>query len=293
MNPKIDLLKVLHDNLMTLLALDNKLVQNSVLLSFFNFKSNIRFNYLLKAAQNADNIPDIIIKDLLESGDIREIGDMNNYTITGKGIWEIERDYKLTENQLINFIDTKYFVVESENKDLSDKEKVILLSLIAIRAFSGEFCIDLKRSEYLLESMKRIIDASHEILFDLGVITMQYSKLYGKKGNEHMVSNLIRHTDSLPKKTKSFFYAPGDQKYYLNIIEGGTIGKKDLLWLLKRILGKNVITDLEQYDRLKTFFNTIPYKEGYFVFENIDKSFVNHEIDDLIEVILKEMIFEF
>jgi hypothetical protein len=248
---------------------------------------------LLKASQNADNISTFIIDELKDEGCIREIGDELSYTITGIGIWEIEKNFNLSENQLIHFIDDKFFVAETQNKELNDKEKIVLFSFIAIRAFSNESCINLKKSEKMKESMKRIIDASHKTLLDLDIITMDYSRLYGKKGNEHIVSNLIRHTDKLPKKTKSIFFAPGDQKYYLNLSNNGKIDRQEFLWLLRKIITREKLVDLSQLDKLINFLNSISFSEGYLIYDNIDKTFINHETDTLIEESLKDLIFNF
>ena len=78
--------------------------------------------------------------------------------------------------------------------------------MIAARAFSSESAIDLKTSDKTLDVMREIIDGTYKLLSSLKVVTkLQIEELYGKKGNEHEVSNLIRHTDSLPRLTRGIY----------------------------------------------------------------------------------------
>lgn len=290
MSYRSDFLSVLYDNIKTALKLDKKLSSNSVLISFMNLKSNVRYSYMLKSAQSSLNTPEAVIRDLLNDGAIRSVGEDETYSLTAMGVWELEKDNKLTEIDLINFIDEKFWAIETSSKDISEKEKVIILTLIAIRAFSKDCNIDLKSDDNLLESVKRIIDKSYELLHKMDMISFEYEKLYGKKGNEHIVSNLIRHTDSLPKKTKAIFNAIGDQKYTLLLSQNNNIQEDDLKWLLEKIFDQSKLKSLYDYDMIKDFLNTVAYEEGFNIYENIEESFVTHKVDDVINRVIKNMM---
>lgn len=284
------LLNILYDNLKTVISLENKLTSGSVLLSFLNLKSNIRYSYLLKSSQEFNDNSSLILQRMLDERLIRPIGDKRHFSITANGVWQVEKDLCISEGILINFIDEKYFEIESKEKNLSDKERVILLALLASRSFSKEYSLDLKQSDNVLNSIERIIDSSYELLFDLGLIDLDKTKLYGKKGNEHRVSQLIRHTDSLHKKTKSIFLALGDQKYILNVTEDGVIDNSKVEWIINKTLSQSETLEIEKYDKISKFLTTIPYDEGHYLYKGIDKSYINSNVDDLLLKVIKNII---
>jgi hypothetical protein len=288
----IELLNLLYDNLKSALIVDKKFVGDSILLTFLSLKSNTRYSYLLKASQAFSSESRVILNVLVDENLARPIGDDDHFTITAKGIWLIERDLYISELQLIGFLDDKFFAIDNQAKTLTDKERIILLSLLAARAFSKDFSINLKQSENLLSSMKRIIDSSYDLLSDLGLISLDKAKMYGKKGNEHLVSQLLRHTDSLPKKTKSIFTALGDQKYILDISDSNVVNEKKLNWILNKIIKTDEPLDLEKYDKIEHFLNSVSYDEGYNLYKNIDKSFIQSKVDDLIKKTIRELILD-
>jgi len=282
------ILKKLYNNLKTNLEVDNKLKSQSILISFVDLKSNARFRYILGSALDLSQYDRRDINELLNNKLIRETEDVNSYAISGKGVWFIEENTILSINHFIDFIDNKYFDLAINNNNITDKEKVILLSLITARAFSEATAINLKNDYLILDSCKRIIDNSYLILNEYGIVK-KINNLYGKKGNEHIVSNLIRHTDILPKKTKGIYMAPGNQKYFLDIVHNDNISIDKLSYIIKCVLPK----DIEYNDVLSIFekFKTNSYNEAVYLNNNLNNSFINPHYDDMIKNAFEEAIF--
>lgn len=284
------ILKKLYFNLKTNLELDNKLKNKSILISFIEMKSNSRYRYILDSAQSLSQFSNNNINELLSSKLIRETVDINKYAITGKGVWTIEANSIIPIEDFVEFIDAKYFDLAIDNENITDKEKVILLSLLTARAFSEISAINLKNDYLVLDACKRIIDNSYSILYEFKIVK-KINNLYGKRGNEHIVSNLIRHTDILPKKTKGIYKAPGNQKYFLDVVNGDNdISVDKLSYIIKCILFKS---DNIKYDKVISIYEkckTHSYNEAVYLNNDLRNSFINPHYDDVIRIAFEEAI---
>jgi predicted transcriptional regulator len=285
-------LKKFYDNLSGNLLLDKKLKNNSILLTFLELKSNVRYRAISSASISSQNIPDLIISELLKNKFIRQSDELNKYVITAKGVWFIEKNTNIiTEEAFIDFIDGKLFDVSLSGSDLSDKEKVILFSMISARALSEKSPIDLKKDQYALDAWKKIIDDCYKKLYEIKAIKkMDQEQLYGKKGNEHMVSNLIRHTDSLPKKTMGIFKSIGQQKYYLDIYKDQKLSKDSLLYIFRLILNSANGLDARSIEDINKFCNDIAYGQAPYIYDVEKHKFSSPDYDDIIKDIIREVI---
>ena len=141
-----------------------------------------------------------MLDELLGAGWVREAGEASRYSITALGLWEIERnDGLLDEAGLLEYLDSKYFDLFGGSPRLKDRERVVLLALIAARAFSDKSCVDLLKDSHTMDGWRTILEKSYQLLFSLGFVAkLDETALFAAKGNEHPVSHLIRHTDALP-----------------------------------------------------------------------------------------------
>jgi len=84
------------------------------------------------------------------------------YVITAKGIWIVEKELKdFAEDNLLEFIQNKFFTFGSKHKPIDDKDKIAIFSLLCIRNFSFDVPMDLKTSKQR-DEWKKIF----EIVFD-------------------------------------------------------------------------------------------------------------------------------
>lgn len=285
-------LKRFYDKLYETLLFDKKLKQDSVLISFLEIKSNHRYRALESTAISAQKIPEIILMDLKRSNFIRPSDEINKYTITAKGVWEIEKKKtNVTEDLIVDYIDKKFFNVHLSNKSLSDREKIIIFSMISARTFSEESPIDLKKDEYALDAWKRIIDHSYAKLYEMKQIKkMSDEEIFGKQGNEHKVSHFIRHTDSLPKKTKGVYKAKGKQKYYLDLYSKDSISKESLSYLFNIIFSKTKDIQAENVKEIYDSCLKIAYEEALYIYDIEKHLFTSPEYDDVIRDAIRDAI---
>lgn len=273
----------LYDNLEKL----NKLKENSIIISFLYIKSNDQYRLLNESSIFSYKIPKEIINNLQERKLIRNTDTLNNYVITAKGIWDIENKKNiLNEIKLINYIDNKFFnVYKLSEKPLTDKQKVILFSMLAARTFSEKSSIDLKKDESVMNTWKEIVDKSYETLTSLHIISeLDKDDLFGKKenkGNEKPVSHLYRHTDELPKKTRGLFKAIGKQKYFLDVSKDSEISKDSLGFLFKQIFESKVLS-LTEINEIDTFCQEIAFTKNIYVFDPREHIFSKPEYDEII-----------
>lgn len=293
MRPDVEFyLKMFYDNLYERMLMENKLKNDSILLSFLEVKSNVRYRLLESASILSNKLPALILANLSRDLLIRPSDELNKYTITAKGVWVIEQNNRdITKEKIIEYIDHKFFDVYLGNKTLTDREKVILFSMVSARTFSEKSPIDLKRDEYALDAWKRIIDKCYEKLHGMKLVkNMNQEKLYGKKGNEHIVSNLIRHTDSLPKKTKGIYKAAGKQKYYLDIYSKDVLSRESLIHILDLVFNSKKDFKIEDINQINNFCSEIAYEEAPYIYDMEKHIFSSPEYDDVIRRAVKESL---
>lgn len=292
------ILETLYDNLETQLTVNRKKKMDSVLLSFFNMKSNTRLEMIRESSEKFDHAHLKLIESMVDEGLVREEED-GSVTITGKGIWKYENERFLSVDQLILYIDDKFFSAKSNTKKLlTSKEKVILLSMIALRAFSLDYCLDLRKSDNSLNTIEAVTEDVYDLALDIGLIKdLEKENLFGKEGNEHKVSNLYRHTDDLPKMTSFIFRAPGNQKYFLDVKkeEVNEIDENKLAKLISKILEKHDIVIEEGNNhviRLIDKLQHIAYEQGIGIYETPSESYISPDYDSTIVRSIEMGIFE-
>ncbi|WP_214044009.1 hypothetical protein [Methanomethylovorans sp.] len=268
-----------------------KIIPKSILISFLNMTSNSRHSLLNKSSILSSEVPKDIFEQMLIERLIRETDEVDRYVLTAKGILEIEQKKDVFNPQMfIQYIDDKFFdVFKDSTKSLSDKEKIILLSLISARAFSADSPMDLKKSDKTTEIWKEITDSSYDLLSSLDVLKgLKKEDLYGQnseKRNESPVSNLYRHTDALPKKTKGLYNnSLGKQKYYLDVSMDGFLSKEKLSFLFLKIFEKKQLSYLELTD-VYDYCNSISFSKSIYLFDPVHL-FSKVEYDQSIREIL-------
>lgn len=283
----LDFLEKFYQKLYDNLEKINKLKENSIIISFLYIKSNDQYRLLNESSIFSYKIPKEIINNLQDRKLIRNTDTLNNFVITAKGIWDIENKKNiLNEIKLINYIDNKFFnVYKLSEKPLTDKQKVILFSMLAARTFSEKSSIDLKKDESVMNTWKEIVDKSYEKLTSLHIISeLDKDDLFGKKenkGNEKPVSHLYRHTDELPKKTRGLFKAIGKQKYFLDVSKDSEISKDSLGFLFKQIFESKVLS-LTEINEIDTFCQEIAFTKNIYVFDPREHIFSKPEYDEII-----------
>ncbi|PHP45616.1 hypothetical protein B6V01_003180 [Methanosarcinales archaeon ex4572_44] len=280
-----------YDTLYTNAELEEKLRNKSLIITFLENTKNTIYKLMSDSSKSSAKIPTNVLNSLLAEGLIQNTDEIDTYTITAKGVWMVENERgTLDEKSLISYINDRYFVY-SNRKPLTEKEKVILFSMIAARTFSKDSSIDLKE-DYdgkLADTWKEIIDESCEKLLELSVISKKTKDtFYGKSGNEHVVSGLFRRNNDLPRKTKGIYTAPGTRKYYLDLYNNSKLSDEKLSYLFWQIFnGKLSETSRKE---VINFCNKISNNKSIFIFDMSKHIFSMPKYDTVIKDCLIDSI---
>lgn len=276
----------LYDNL----EISKKLKNKSVLRSFFVPTSS---NSLLVLLNNSTIISESISNDTLEyllaEGYIRAADKTNNYSITAKGVWQIELENKqISVDDLITEIDNRFFNFFTKNEGLKAKDKIIIFSMIAIRAFSEESAIDLKRSKSAEEALKEILEESCVILKEQKVISEKdkISKESATEESEGTIKYIFKRVTSLPKITRGIFKIGKDYKFYLDLYKNSNIKMRDFSFLFWLIYGNKMTEEMRA--RIFDFFVKIAYEKSVHLFDLKKHIFAKPDYDDVLKEALDE-----
>lgn len=270
-----------YDRLRAKLLTGGKLPNNCVLLALLDSKSNERYRLLADYSISDKSVPQSIITELLGLEMIRESDQLGTYVLTAKAVWHVDNEKAVSQDDLIGGIDDKYLNLFCKGKKLADKEKAILFLMITLRSFSEESAINLRQGDLALNHIEELLLTCHSFLNSFGVVSANDGeRLLQKKGNEHPVSRVIRHTDFLPKKTKGLYKAVGGQKYFIDIYRNSAMQVNDLAWILWKVFDKK-LTD-QNIDKLSAFCEKNAYDKGIYIFQDLSQSFISPMYDELI-----------
>jgi ribosomal protein S19E (S16A) len=275
-------LNKLYESFRDNLESKKKLHSKSALTSSLNIKNNERFRALNETARIAGKVPSDILSELRENGMVRNTDDIASITISAKGIWFVEKKNGiLDENKLLEFIDENYFNLFETGKPITEKEKVIIFGLLAARAYSQSSAVDMRKDDAVKDAWKDIMESAFQKLKEIGVVAkLEMNDLMPTEGVEHPASHLIRHTDSLPRKTRALFKASGKNKYYLDIFTDNTLSSEKLAYLFWLVLGNNIDTD--HVENISEYCREIAYNKSIYVFDLDDHKFSTPEYDELV-----------
>lgn len=232
-----------------------------------------------------------IIESLLRSEYIRLGSKPGEYIITPKGIWDYENEKKIYElDDFLSFIDKEYFnLFKSQTIHFNTKEKVVVFSMLAIRAFNKENSIDLNVDQAILDKWNGILDKSREKLFNLGIINQAESDNFWKKNVKKDDINsacyyILRHMNKLSEKTNDLYKSPGNKKYFLNISLNQELLKADLAFLINKVF-EGIELNHSIKENIIEFFKGISFEYSIYVFYEVN-DFATPKFD----AILKEII---
>jgi hypothetical protein len=288
MNLSDELEKILfkfYDSYRYQLESSGKLKSGSLLIACLKMKKNDRFRPLMASAIESHKIPIELLTQLKERNLIRCGDDISRFVITGKGIWLAERLKNiLDEDTLIEFIDTNYFGQLFEDaKPLTDKEKVILLSMISARAFSEESSVDMKRNSDVNAAWLEVFKTCSNKLRVLKAIEATDEELFPEDVMyEDPASHFIRHSDQLPRKTKAIYMSSKkrDNKYFLQISKDGKIDADKLAYLIWLVLNDHL--DPDNVEDFYAFCTSIAYDYCVRLFEHGKHVFASPHYDEIL-----------
>ena len=140
----------------------------------FGMKKPKRNEIMKKSAVDKSELGILDLKELEDSGFIKEIEDSGKFEITANGISKIEKKSGLAWSDMVNCIESERFTFNVE-KPLDDSAKVIVFSMICGRSFSDENKVDLMNLD-LSENWKNVLDLSFQKLKLWGAVKVSQKK---------------------------------------------------------------------------------------------------------------------
>lgn len=186
------------------------LIEDSVLITLLKTQSATRYRLISKSKLASIDVSPEGLSALLGKGIVQSTGDFDSYIITAKGVWKFECELGiLNEDKMFSYLTDNYFTTGnllSKNKtDLKDKERVILLAMIAARAFSENSSVNLKMGDVARDKWKDILCSSFDLLKEMGFAPNKKKTSFGdSKGSEHFAVSLFRHNNKMVQKLGLF-----------------------------------------------------------------------------------------
>jgi len=292
----IELLLNLYENLKnTYKRSQSGKIEDSVYFALLNLGSQTRrMRLLLDAAIPAISLKHGLLEKLIKLNYVEYIDRKMKITLTSIGIWEAEKRLNIINSeQLTNFIEKKWFNCFADFKQpLSEKEKIILLTTLAIRAFSKDSAVDLKNEKFHT-GWADAVSLACEFLYENKITSDKKIKDIllpntQKKMSLHPVIHFFRYSEYLPKKTNGIYIAKGNNNYYLDIYRESRINIDNLVFLFDIIFQdkKNYIL----MDKVYEFCQKSSYDISVKVFPLRKHIFSTPDYDDLIRKALRELI---
>jgi hypothetical protein len=265
------------------LRIGKQLSSASLLLSLYQMTSNKASRLLNNSAVDFTAIPSHILKDLKACSLIRlSDDDPQKYVLTARGIWEYEKYNKgFDESMIISFIqNSRNFSTYARNLD--DKDKIVLLSMIATRVFSPETAMSLRQKNAEV-CWLNIFKAVYDFLLEHNVVKRGSLPLR-PQGHENPVEYILRRRNELPKKTNHIYrFVESKRQYYLDLYNGEYLAAAKLKHIFQLIFGE--INDYALVNKVFDFCKDIAYNQSKYV--SSEFKFVTAAYDDILKEALE------
>lgn len=255
----------------------------SLLIAFMKKKANDRSALLKQSAIDSNYVDSKTLEELIGSGYVQKIKNTSLLALTAEGVWEVEfrtKDDPL--NDLLNGINDQFFD-EFENVSITGRNKVVLFAMICMRSFSQDSSVDIRMEKDVTEEWWQIFVKVDEYLINMGVITKDNSITKERKsaGTESNVSDLIRHSDRIPRYTDGIYSKSGKQQYWLDLITNKEIDVTRLSKLIKLTLGDKI--NYNNYEDYARFANDLCLDYGFLISQSYKESkFLSCDYDFII-----------
>ena len=188
-----------------------------------------------------------IMKKLEEKRYVQEINP-GKYSLTAEGILFTEKVIlNINDDELLDWVNKKMLI--SNNSTITDKNRVILLTLLACRNFSENNSASYAEPDKE-KTLLTLLSKSSSFLSKHGIISQSILDENDQGGSKTSASKFLGQIDKLPASSGLIFTARNG-KYYLDVIKNGRVDRQSITLLTKIILGDKInydlVTDLTQF----------------------------------------------
>lgn len=285
-----NLLSILYNKLVDNLMLHHKkILDQSVFLTLLKLSSNDTYKIISNSSVKFENTFHKEVNGLTNLNYARYSDDkekLDEVVITAMGIWYIEESKKVINiSKVLKYIQSTKLEFPKAKQDLTDNEKIIIYSMLAVRTFSEEVPMDLSSSNLCTNWQDIIENKIVPHLRENKIIRLE-SVIDKKTGNEDPISYLLRHANDLPQKTNNLFTTTKRNKYYLSI-NNDDQGKclSQISFLINKII-PNIDSDQFSSD-VFLFLCDVAHNQSLYVLPSFE--YINNQWDKRIKESLEQL----
>ena len=235
---------------------------------------------IIKKVMSADykTTSNSLIDRALSDGMV-QLKEPNVYVLTAKGAWAVETEFLgYSIDNLLEKIDKDRFGNNDKNEKISDKNKVILFSLMSLRAFSEE-TVASYRDDTTEEIFWSALSKSAAFLLENKIINTKFTDMYNDSGSKGKFGSLFGEIDKLTPSTRGIF-VPKSSKYHLDVTEeNGDLNKDKICFIFEKIFEE---IPLSLIDSLNDFCFDISRKYGTLL-SDPDSNYCSSNWDNIIK----------
>jgi len=267
----------------------NKLDGNSVLLTLVKLTKNKVSEILTQSAIEGSLFEKFEITELTNKNYLR-VGDRFDksakYILTTHGIWQVESSIKgLNITNILDYYQEDKFSSRLSGSPLSDKDKIILLSMISMRNFSISNAMDLNEDNKC-NTWIEVFDDCAEFSKSKKIIKIKNWKPK-RLGNEHPVNYVMRRANNLPQKTRHIYQTGRNYQYYLNIPTDFNEAEEKLEILFRLIFDE--IKSLIEIEEIHKFLCNSAFEKSVKLISDFD--YISPEWDRIMQSALERMYY--
>ena len=194
-----------------------KVGKKSVFLKFFQVTNGTMNQSISSSSVSSLDLFDFssYLQKFLLEGYIVESTKPETYIITPKGVWAVESHTHILDLDLLfSYLENKYF--QFTTKDLDEKSKIALFSLISMGAFCKETLFFINGDELSKEKAQEVYFNSYKFLIEMGVVSPGIE--FGSS-NEGVLHFEFRHLKDLNTNTKGLYNNNKNYGYWVSVYD--------------------------------------------------------------------------
>ncbi len=267
-----------------------KLAQTGSLVYLLHGMSSNRRSDVLRCTESM-RINEDTVSELERNGCIRTGTTSNNFIPKMYGLWVIE-SVNFDVKKFLEYVDR--VIEESDTKELTADNKVVLATCIASRTFGPNAIVDLKKGEAVQNAWWGILVEISRYLKEYGVINKSFDEYVTKSSIESGVSLKFRHTENIPRRTRGIFAKNGSNGYYLDVSDNDHhLDVEKLAFIIAATFGKVLNDDnVRQISRYMIRFyreNLTMIAQESYTEEFDDRETVDKVMEDAFQMALDNL----
>ena len=159
--------------------------------------------------------------------------------------------------------------------------------MISIRTYSSSSTVDMRAEMDVKDAWWEIFLSHSNFLINYEIINEKSSMDNYRSSSkiEHPASDIIRHSDKLPRSTKNIFSKTGKNQYFLDVMKNDSIDTEKLAYIIFLVFG-NKLNHSNIYE-ISKFVCSFGRLYGLSVINSLETNYYQIHYDDVINEAFK------